>query len=251
MNSLNPSIWENPNGRIINFSIILMDSLAVTIKYLCNHVYRYVLILPVIILGLQVPPTPAQSDSQSVALTVQDGSRLWIEGTTTIADYTCKAKEIEGKGLVEETQPTQLASTDPTDVQVSIMVRNLNCGKPGMNRDMYDALKAEKHPNIKFKLLEASLKGGKMSRDSTNVPIYVKGILEIAGRQQTIEMVVQGGVLDTNTYKLKGKKALNMLDYDITPPTAFYGLIKADEKLTVHFDLVVAPVEKRISELSN
>ena len=32
-----------------------------------------------------------------------------------------------------------------------------------------------------------------------------------------------------------------MIDFNITPPSAFFGLINAHEKLTVNFDLIAAP----------
>jgi hypothetical protein len=38
---------------------------------------------------------------------------------------------------------------------------------------------------------------------------------------------------------MKGVKPLTMLTFTIEPPTTLMGLIKASEKLTVHFDVSV------------
>jgi hypothetical protein len=42
-------------------------------------------------------------------------------------------------------------------------------------------------------------------------------------------------------YEILGRKELSMLDFHITPPSAFFGLIRADEGLVVNFDLIAGP----------
>ncbi|HYX09571.1 MAG TPA: hypothetical protein VE912_22765, partial [Bacteroidales bacterium] len=54
---------------------------------------------------------PIQNDRYSV----QDGSKIWIEGTTTVTDFSCKSNQINGYGYLPEdsveTMSTSLPST--------------------------------------------------------------------------------------------------------------------------------------------
>ena len=52
-------------------------------------------------------------------------------------------------------------------------------------------------------------------------------------------MVFNIKTLEENLYKITGSKKLSMFDFEITPPTAFFGLIKANDTLEIYFDLLV------------
>jgi hypothetical protein len=118
-----------------------------------------------------------------------------------------------------------------------------------MNEDMYDALKADRDSMILYELTDA-----KVIYDSTDINSYLGlrtiGNLTIAGitRKDTIDTDVK--CLPDRKYEIVGKKNLSMLDFKIVPPSAFFGLIKANERLVVSFDLIAAPAYENLSEKS-
>jgi len=185
----------------------------------------------------------------SARLTPLPDSRLWIEGTTTVSRYACAADKIDGFGYLESESNETLISnrdqkvdTSEAVVNVTVGVKNLDCGKKGMNNDMYEALKANKHPNIHYHLLDAHLVNSPSAVDSAGwLKIQTVGELEIAGTRRKIEMVLNGQIIGNNRYRVRGSKKINMLDFGVQPPTALMGLVKAHKDLVVHFDLIVAP----------
>ena len=189
---------------------------------------------------------PLQSKAQSFPanITIEEGGRVWIEGTAGPVNYTCRAERLSGRGRISNNVPPQstISGTgEDITISVSLPVKSLNCGKRAMNRDMYGALKSGKFPEIHYHLLEAipdeniqdTLSGGW-------IKIRTRGIMEIAGTSDTTVVNVQGKPIDDNRYHVKGKKKINMDTYNIDPPTAMFGLIRASKELQVHFDVTVS-----------
>lgn len=200
----------------------------------------------------------AQSMPGDIA--IEQGGQLWIEGSAGPVDYQCKAEELSGKGEVTNRTNPQSAVTSDGDVRVSVIlpVKSLNCGKKGMNRDMYEALKAPEHPTISYQLIDASAASSDQnSSDSLSADpddgwmnIQTYGIMQIAGVKDTTTVTVQGRVLENNKFQVKGFKELHMDTYNIDPPSKMFGLIKAKKELTVHFDVTVTLQDQTLSELT-
>lgn len=207
---------------------------------------------------LAMIPFPAGAQiSPSGAIEIEEGGELWIEGSASIVDYTCHAQQLSGNGNIENTgQPQEnVKGHGAVSIAVSIPVRSLECGKRGMNKDMYEALKADTYSSIRYELLDAVLTEDSVeaasvinadsngingnSEDNNWMNIKTTGILEIAGVKDTTLVYVKGQLLDEDRFKVKGSKQINMKTYDIKPPTALMGLIKARSDLTVHFNVTV------------
>lgn len=156
-------------------------------------------------------------------------------------DYTCRAQKLSGAGTIQNTKDPRRNVQEEGSVQiaVSLPVRSLDCGKRAMNRDMYDALRAESHPAIRYRLLEARLSGAAADEPEEWMRIRTRGIMEIAGVSDTTVIRVQGRVLDENRFRVRGSMEIYMDTYNIKPPTALLGLIRADKHLLVHFDVTV------------
>lgn len=215
----------------------------------------------VLTISLGYPMTSgAQSQSMPGEIAIEQGGQLWIEGSAGPVDYQCNAEELSGKGEITNRSNPQSVVTNEGDVQVSVIlpVKSLNCGKSGMNRDMYEALKATKHPTISYQLLDASaVSSDQNSSDSVSenhdngwMDIRTHGIMQIAGVKDTTTITVQGRVLENNKFRVKGVKKLHMDTYNIDPPSKMFGLIKAKKDLTVHFDVTVTLWNQALSELT-
>lgn len=195
--------------------------------------------------GLLFPVVPgsfAQSQPPAGTISIEKGGQLWIEGSAGLIDYRCTAEKLSGAGKINT--PSNPASSVGAhgDVHISVVlpVESLNCGKRAMNKDMYEALKARSHPNIRFILLNADReKNNGTNEDSSWIFIRTRGLMEIAGVQDTTVLLVKGKVLSEKRFRVKGSKKIYMDTYNITPPSAMFGLIRADKELTVHFDVTV------------
>lgn len=183
--------------------------------------------------------TQGQAAAQDVYELTSD-SRIHIEGTSTVNDFTCRAGEVIGSGYVrgEELAAPKAGNDGAMDegLELTAPVRSFDCGNERMNRDMYDALKASSHPEIEFVLKRVDvLEGGNTGEDG--YMLRVNGFLTLAGEERNITFDIRGAVLPDGRLHAEGALDLRMSDFGITPPTALLGLVRAHDQITVRFDL--------------
>jgi hypothetical protein len=204
------------------------------------------LLFTFVLLGSVAIPKQGGTQSLTGNITIKEGGHIWIEGTAGPVDFSCHAEKLSGHGKIENEQKptTSVTGNGEINISVSLPVKSLNCGKRAMNNDMYGALKAEKFPFIHYRLLEASLtEGGSntpIDGEQNWLNIRTRGIMEIAGVQDTTTVHVRGKVLGNNEFRVKGSKLIHMDTYSIDPPSKMFGLIRANKELTVYFDVAVA-----------
>ncbi|TVQ75343.1 MAG: YceI family protein [Balneolaceae bacterium] len=129
-------------------------------------------------------------------------------------------------------------------VLLKIPVESFDCRHSRMNRDMYEALKSEKYDYITFEFEDARRleNDGSVPEslfDEGYQPFRIHGVLNVAGVDRDVSLLVQGRTDGDARYHIKGQKEISMKDFDIDPPTALRGLIRAHDDLTVFFDLHV------------
>src|SRR5262245_6511052 len=170
----------------------------------------------------------------------QPGSKMRIDGTSTMHDWTVESK-ISGGSL--ELDPAFDADLKTLKVQpkadVTITVRTLKSDKkPSMDAVMYDTMKHKEHPKIAYKLIELTPKSDPGQFDA-------KGALTIAGVTRTNTMPVTFERLDKSKLKVSGTTAVKMTDFGLTPPAPklALGLIKTGDDVKLTFEWLTARPE--------
>jgi polyisoprenoid-binding protein YceI len=78
--------------------------------------------------------------------------------------------------------------------------------------------------------------------DTVNTPesftLDVTGNLNIAGHVEEVSFPVKGTKVGENSYRFEGSYGLNMKDYDVDPPSAVFGTIKAGEEVDINFNVL-------------
>ncbi len=201
--------------------------------------------------------------------TFQDRSQVTIEGSSTVRDWTCRGPDVRGylrvgasmedlrdaletvRDLMKNRRVAEwrqiasrvaLRTSGPPRVRAAVPVRSMDCGNKAMNEDMYGALKADRQPALLYELYEVrdiTVRSGTSPADGMEYKLRTTGAMAIAGMAKTIELTLVAHRVESDTYHLQGKKQLNMSDFNITPPTAFFGLIKAYDAITLQFDLTL------------
>ena len=183
-------------------------------------------------------------------------SRVWIEGTSNVTDFTCSTQQIDGHARLalrgtflpaaasSDSMPTHSTapsrSSESPTVQARVPVRTLDCGKRRQNRDLYDAMKAGEHPAIHYTIVKADV----MATPDSSRDHYVLeaiGELTIAGATRTVRLTLQGRRLDDGRMHAQGTLPIQMTNFDVEPPTAMLGLIRVHDEITVHFDITAVP----------
>lgn len=198
-------------------------------------------LLPMLWIGLLLILSGAQVAESQTRVTLNAESQLWIEGSSSVNSFACKAGTLEGTGIFD-TKDTP----GPREAvgEVHVPVDRFDCGKARMNKDLYKALQAEAHPQIRFRLKEAKLTAPATDTGSYPLPLRVTGWLTIAGTERLVSLTVQGQQRANGAYQATGSLPLLMSDFGIDPPTAMLGLIKAHDEITVRFKLIATAQER-------
>src|SRR5215207_10246631 len=110
----------------------------------------------VLALAIIVPASSAWTIASGL-LVLQPQSRLWIDGTSTMRSFSCKAGEVNA--VVETSGPDvipQLLTGDKgvTAVRVTVPAEKLDCGNGTMNEHMRKAIKLSENKSIEFRLTD-------------------------------------------------------------------------------------------------
>lgn len=181
--------------------------------------------------------TGAQS-SNTTRVNVASDSKLWIDGTSNLHSWSCKADKVEAAIDMDAAAATSMNVAAPKavkKVEVKIPVKSLHCNHGGMDGNVYKALKADEAPEISYIL--ATLEAAPEAKDEFK--ISTTGTLTIAGKQNQITMTVEATRLADGTIKAKGVVPIKMTDYGIQPPTAIFGRLKTGDEVKVSFELNV------------
>jgi len=179
-------------------------------------------------------------------------ARIWLEGATNINHFSCETSDADGMGgrydaleLVDSVMNVNYSpvSNEMNSLQgwLKVSVKSLDCGNKHMNKDMYHSLKSNRFPNIFFSLETAHLIKPGITKDDP-FEVETKGQLTIAGKTRDIKVVAKGHRLSTGCFRVQGSEPILMSDFNIDPPSPFFGIVKTKDKITVHFDLIATPV---------
>lgn len=157
-------------------------------------------------------------------------SKLWVEGTSTIHDWTMTAENFAGA-------VDAAAAEDVKSVTVTVPVAALNSDNGTMNRKAHDALKAKSHPNVTYELDTAAIEE---AMENGTFTLNTSGKLTMAGVTKSVTFAVQGEQLADGGTRYTGSTNILMSDFDIKPPKAMLGTLKTGNEVVVHFDVIVA-----------
>ena len=178
--------------------------------------------------------------AQDVAkVPVSPESKLWIDGTSNLHDWSCKATQIDATVELDASAAARVAAAAPKAlkrVEVKVPVRSLKCNHGGMDGNVYKALKADDAPEISY--IMASFEAAPAEGADTFV-VHAVGTLTIAGKENSVNMDVTATRLPDGTVKATGVLPVKMTDYGIKPPTAIFGRLKTGDEVKVSFELNV------------
>ena len=162
--------------------------------------------------------------AQSYSIDVEN-SKVVIDGTSNVHDWESEAEQFSGNATIEIEEDSLISISD---LQFNVVVDGIKSGKGGMDSKTYDALDKKKYPNITFVLSEVT-----SINDSS---LSATGDLTISGVTKSIQMDVEYEIQPDGSVLFKGTQNINMKDYDVDPPKAMFGAIKAGEEVDVIFD---------------
>ena len=186
-------------------------------------------------LAIIVPASGAWTVANEM-LVLQPESRLWIDGTSTVRSFSCKAGEVNA--VVDANGPSAIAQLLTGDkgvkaVHVTIPAERLDCGNGTMNEHMRKALKIADNKTIEFRLTDYDV-----VRRAEGIAGTINGTLKLGGVTKPITMKAEGKP-EGGMLHITGHYELDMTDYGLKPPTLMFGRIKVGETVKVNYDLLL------------
>ena len=182
-----------------------------------------------LIAGALLIAAPALIAAASVPLTFSSGSRVWVQGTSTVRGYRCESTQVSGTA---DAASTELAQLGAARGEITIPVSTLDCSNGTMNGHMRNALKAAQNPSIRFRATGV--------RATAAGAMTMTGQLTIAG--QTRDVTVNGtAAREGSGLRVRGTHALTMTDYGVQPPRLMAGTMRVHAPVTIGFDVVLRP----------
>jgi polyisoprenoid-binding protein YceI len=172
--------------------------------------------------------TPAQT-LHNVSL-IPEQSEMKIQGTSNLTSWE---ERIEHFNISLTVTFNKNEISGISNIHASLITTSIVSDHKSMTRKTRQSLKAHKYPNIEF--LSVSL--DKITSKKGEFTATITGNVTIAGITKKIRIPISG-VFKGNKMDIKGSAGLNMDDFQIKPPTAMLGIIKADKDVTVTFNLL-------------
>lgn len=177
----------------------------------------------------------------------QPGSKMRMDGTSTIHDWHAESQLIGGFIELDATLLDAPDKVKPGKVtakgETFVAVRSLKCSSgKAMDAVMQEAMKEKENPRIVFKLVELTLKEVK----GPQINFEAKGSLTVSGVTKDITFPLSLlRRVDQARISLTGATAMKMTDFKITPPapSAAIGLIKTGDEVKLTFEWVIAKKE--------
>ena len=176
---------------------------------------------------------------ETVRIPVSTESRLWIDGTSNLHSWSCKAEKFEAAIELDASAAAQLTVAAPKTlkrVEVKVPVKALKCGHGAMDDNLYKALNADQTADVTYILATFEAAPGETKDAFT---LQTQGTLSIAGKENKLAMDVVATRLADGTVKATGVVPIKMTDYGIKPPTAIFGRLKTGDEVKINFELSV------------
>ncbi|MBI1803750.1 MAG: YceI family protein [Ignavibacteriae bacterium] len=187
--------------------------------------------------GLLVSSLWAQSGTRT-QLTVSPESKLVLNGNSTMHEYSTSASQLSGTIMVDSllfVEGKRDLSKPFHSVEITIPVKKMLSGNEKLDNNLYDALKADDHPDITYRMTDDSV----IAAGNDSLTVRTAGTLAVAGKEKVIDMVVTVLKNHDSTLSINGSKELLMTDFDVDPPSMMLGLLKTDNAVVIHFNLRV------------
>lgn len=188
------------------------------------------------LVALSLLPAAIALSPGALAIDVQPGSRLWINGSSTVRSFECAATSFATDIQSAPGSIAALTSGEKvvTTVEVTIPAAKLDCKNGTMNEHMLKALKAKANPDIVFKLETYDL-----APQNDGLRITMNGQLTLGGVSKPVTIAAAAKPEADGGLRVAGTHEVRMTEFGLKPPTLMLGTMKVDEKVKVSFDLLL------------
>lgn len=166
-----------------------------------------------------------------------ENSEVNIWGTSNVTDYQCILHDLTNNSDLQIKSTTEDRLIHLQNATITLNCNGFNCDNSPMTRDFLKAIKASQHPQIFIEFLRFELNHDiheKHLQKNATASIAVT----LAGVRKQYDLTLDSLQFAMDNVTVKGQKDIKMTDFDIEPPTALFGMVKASEVVTIDFRIV-------------
>lgn len=154
-------------------------------------------------------------------------SRTIIEGTSNVHRWSCATTKFDTKAEVPDAPPAEFGRA-LTSLTVTIPVASLDCGNGDMNRNLQNAMHADRHPMITYRMT---------SYDATptagSYEVVMHGILTINGVERPTDVKATVTPNGSGGASAVGSASINTTDFGVKPVSVLLGTLRTRPQVTI------------------
>ncbi|HMB40513.1 MAG TPA: YceI family protein [Balneolaceae bacterium] len=173
--------------------------------------------------------------AQEVTYTLQDNYEMKIDGDSNVKSWDAEIKEMDGELVLTNIDSLTFETLAPehfVSLNLTIPVENVESSSGGLTKNMQKYLEKDDHPFITFQLSEVTA----IEKTEDSALITATGVINAAGQDHTAEMTVEASMNGQGEFTFSGDTELLMTSFDIDPPTAVFGTIRAKDEIVISFN---------------
>lgn len=173
--------------------------------------------------------------AQEVTYTLQDSYEMRIDGDSNVKSWDAEIKEMDGELVLTNTEDLTFETLAPehfVSLSLNIPVENIESSSGGLTKNLQKYLEKDDHPFITFELNEITA----IEKNEDSALITATGVINAAGNDHTAEMTVEANMNEQGQFTFSGDTELLMTSFDIDPPTAVFGTIRAKDEIVISFN---------------
>lgn len=193
---------------------------------------RIILLITTFLLLVTIQLAEAQNSDVQLLL---DEHEMVIDGTSNVRDWGANVNTIEATVVLSQFDLSDLSSLTPDHfktMELIMPVGDIESDSGRLTKNLQGYLKGDEYPTITFNLNDVE----SVTVNGNRAEIVANGIVNAAGVDHETTMNVTATVND-GRITFAGSQDLLMTDFDIKPPTAMLGSIRARDEITVIYSL--------------
>lgn len=179
----------------------------------------------------------SRGQTQYVNICFDESCAIVINGKSNVSPFSCGMDQVPvHEGAIPVNARYENGKMMMNNVEIKLPTSSFTCDNNAMTRDFQSALKADQHSFVRLFFNHLVLPTSLQQKGSQkNVPALI--YFQIAGIRKAYKVVFSRVDLREDILIINGSINMAMSDFNITPPSALFGMIKAEDNIRVDFIL--------------
>lgn len=163
-----------------------------------------------------------------------DNSEVSIHGRSNISGFECELFDFSNNFNVKVKSTKKGNGIFLEKAEIALNTTGFVCNNKKMTKDFLTAIKSEYYPEIKILIKEIYLNESVADRR------YQEGVMaviavDMAGVQKSFDTQLDFILFEVDKITLRGAMDMQMSHFNIHPPSALFGMVKAEDEVKIDF----------------